>query len=184
MAELPQFLRPDNSDPLTFDGSQTTFTIEQHGTDRNGYVQGNMPSGSVLSAGHGHIYIAGEVEKDAKIRGRSCMYCAKSLNASVEVKGGLLMIVGDGADRNALLKMTARDSAPPTLVVPEAIRTQVFDLIGPDIRSDEPDIPKRALRAVQKAFPAEAPSMELYYARAKIDLPPVRGAGSGRSKTS
>lgn len=175
LSNLPSFLTTDNSDPIVFDDSLRAFTREADGTDRNGYLEGDVPAAATISAGHGHLYITGTVQQDAKLRGRVCMFSAKALADNVTIEGGLLCVVGDTAERNAIIHASEGREAPPILIVPEGQRARIFDFLATqNIRSDDisATIPTRSLKALKDAFP-DMP-MKLYYSGREIRVPSAR----------
>ena len=96
---LPACLTPDRADELAFNDEGRAYTIEAYGTDRNGYINGDVPTKGVLNVGHGCVYITGTVGEGARLRGRQGVYCARSISASTILDGGNLLIVSNDTRR-------------------------------------------------------------------------------------
>lgn len=183
MSQLPTCLKPESADGLIFNEEGRTSTSEANGTDRNGYIEGDVPQGGVLNVGHGCVYIVGDVGEAAQLRGRQGVYCARKASATTVLDGGNLLIVSDETPEEDLLQISANAIGDiPILVVPESERAAVFDiLVQNDIRSANCSgiIPTRPLRNLRQELPSVP--MSLYYLGQKLDLPSFNLSPGGAS---
>lgn len=178
--KLPSFLKPSNSDELIFKHNEITgklraHTVEANGTDKNGYIIGDMPKNAALSIGHGDVYITGEIQSGAKIHGRNGMLSAQTISLPCQIMGGSLCLVSNETPPETLYAITEGQEAPPILTVPESLRADIFDVLAlnqvhvADLHSS---LPINALKTVQAVF-SDA-EMHLYYRGEEIRLPPLK----------
>ena len=184
---LPACLTPDRADELAFNDEGRAYTIEAYGTDRNGYINGDVPTKGVLNVGHGCVYITGTVGEGARLRGRQGVYCARSISASTILDGGNLLIVSNETPEENVVQISQNaQSLTPILVVPESVRAKAFDvLVNNGIRSAEHsgNIPARPLKKLSEAFPSEP--MKLFYIGQEVQMPKadINRGGTSASPT-
>jgi hypothetical protein len=157
VSKLPNCVANDDFDLLRFDETNTARTNEVNLFDRNGYIDGDVPNGGFVSAGHASVYISGKLSEKAVLFGRKAVFCARSTVASARISGKLL-IVGDKTTKETAAAVSMCDvDAPAVMIVPESQRAAVFDfLIGKAIReasTNEAGIPIQPLLQLAKRFP-------------------------------